>query len=96
MTIPTEWFTVDEAAAYLGVSRRTVYKLTKEGRLRTYLLGKERTRRFRKEDLDRALRPLETSVGRQEIESLTALSATADPVLAELWSNAKDAAYDAL
>ena len=53
MGIPKEWYTLDEAAEYLGVSRRTVYKWTNDGSLRTSWLGKERTRRFRTEDLDR-------------------------------------------
>jgi excisionase family DNA binding protein len=47
-----EWFTVDEAAAYLRVSRRTVYKLVEEGRLQAYVIGHERHRRFRRGDLD--------------------------------------------
>jgi excisionase family DNA binding protein len=59
MTMPKEWYTLDEAAEYLGVSKRTVYKWSKEGRLRTYILGQERTRRFRKEDLDSVPRLLE-------------------------------------
>jgi excisionase family DNA binding protein len=52
MTQAKEWFTVDEAAEYLCISRRTVYKLTEEGRLPAYTIGKERHRRFRKKDLD--------------------------------------------
>ena len=91
-----EWYTVDEAAKYLGVSRRTIYKLSKEGRLRTHILGKERTRRFRKEDLDKVPQPLESGAEQREIQALTALSAAGDPLLAELWSNEKDAAYDAV
>ena len=58
MVIPKEWFKLDEAAEYLGVSKRTVYKWSKEGRLKTYILGRERTRRFRKEDLDKVPQPL--------------------------------------
>jgi excisionase family DNA binding protein len=93
MAIVKEWFTVGEAAEYLCVSRRTIYKLTKEGRLPAFRISKERHRRFRKEDLDRALRP------NQEVASLdipAKLTARADPVLAELWDNEKDAAYDRL
>ncbi|MBI2851354.1 MAG: helix-turn-helix domain-containing protein [Chloroflexi bacterium] len=48
-----EWFTVEEAAEYLRVSRRTIYKLTTEGRLPAFRIGEERHRRFRKEDLDK-------------------------------------------
>jgi excisionase family DNA binding protein len=91
MAITKEWFTVDEAAEYLCVSRRTIYKLTKEGRLPAFRIGKERHRRFRKEDIDKALRPDEEATN---LEALLRLSAKTDPVLAEVWDNEKDAAYD--
>lgn len=91
MVITKEWFTVEEAAEYLCVSKRTIYKLTKEGRLPAFRIGKERHRRFRKEDLDKVPRPGEEAAN---IEALLKLSARADPVLAEIWDNARDAAYD--
>jgi len=91
MVITKEWFTVKEAAEYLCVSRRTIYKLTKEGRLPAFRIGKERHRRFRKEDLDKVPRPGEEITN---VEALLKLSAKADPVLAEVWDNDKDAAYD--
>ena len=91
MVITKEWFTVEEAAEYLCVSRRTIYKLTKEGRLPAFRIGKERHRRFRKEDIDKVPRPGEESAN---AEMLLKLSAKADPVLAEVWDNEKDAAYD--
>ena len=91
MVITKEWFTVEEAAEYLCVSKRTIYKLTKEGRLPAFRIGKERHRRFRKEDLDKVPRPGEAAVN---IEALLKLSARADPVLAEIWDNERDAAYD--
>jgi len=47
-----EWFTVQEAAKYLRVSRRTIYKWTEEGKLLTYIIGDRRHRRYRKSDLD--------------------------------------------
>ena len=47
-----EWFTVEEAARYLRVSRRTIYKWTGEGKLPTYIIGDRRHRRYRKSDLD--------------------------------------------
>ena len=93
MVITKEWFTVEEAAEYLCVSRRTIYKLTKEGRLPAFLIGKERHRRFRKEDLNKVPRPGEEIAN---VEALLKLSAKADPVLAEVWDNDKDAAYDRL
>ena len=91
MVIAQEWFTIAEAAEYLRVSKRTIYKFTKEGRLPAFRIGQERHRRFRKEDLDKV--PLlngETKT-REEILELTAKS---DPVLAEIWGTEKDAAYD--
>ena len=91
MVITKEWFTVEEAAEYLCVSKRTIYKLTKEGRLPAFRIGKERHRRFRKEDLDRVPRPGEEAAN---IEALLKLSARADSVLAEIWDNERDAAYD--
>jgi excisionase family DNA binding protein len=91
MVITKEWFTVEEAAEYLCVSRRTIYKLTREGRLPAFRIGKERHRRFRKEDIDKVPRPGEEIAN---VEMLLKLSAKADPVLAEVWDNEKDAAYD--
>ena len=91
MVITKEWFTVEEAAEYLCVSRRTIYKLTKEGRLPAFRIGKERHRRFRREDIDKVPRPGEEI---ENVEMLLKLSAKADPVLAEVWDNEKDAAYD--
>jgi len=93
MVITKEWFTVEEAAEYLCVSRRTIYKLTKEGRLPAFRIGKERHRRFRKEDIDKVPRPGEETAN---VEALLKLSAKADRVLAEVWDNEKDAAYDRL
>lgn len=59
MGVPIEWFTVEEAARYLRVSRRTIYKWSKNGRLPTYLIGDRRHRRYRKDDLDKVPRPAE-------------------------------------
>jgi excisionase family DNA binding protein len=96
MAIPTEWFTLDEASEYMRVSKRTIYKWCKEGRLATYRLSQERTRRFRREDLDRVPKLIETRGREEGEEALTPLTAIGDPVLAELWNNERDAAYDAL
>jgi excisionase family DNA binding protein len=91
MVIAKEWFTVEEAAEYLCVSKRTIYKLTQEGRLPAYHLGRERHRRFRKQDLDKVPRTVEDA---KNLENMLVLTARADPVLAEIWDNDKDAAYD--
>ncbi len=91
MVITKEWFTVEEAAEYLCVSRRTIYKLTKESRLPAFRIGRERPRRFRKEDLDKVPRPGEET---GNLDGLLKLTAAVDPVLAEIWDNEEDAAYD--
>ena len=50
--LPQEWFTVEEAARYLRVSKRTIYKWSSNGRLTAYLIGDRKHRRYRKGDLD--------------------------------------------
>ena len=91
MVTAKEWFTVEEAAEYLRVSRRTIYKLTERGCLPAFRIGSQRHRRFRREDLDSALQPDGEVAVRH---GLLRLTAEADPVLAEVWDNEKDAAYD--
>jgi excisionase family DNA binding protein len=86
-----EWFTVDEAAGYLRVSRRTIYKLCADG----YLLGHRSSprghRRFRKEELDELMKG---DIRESDTDGLLDLTALADPVLADIWDNERDAAYD--
>ncbi len=91
MVIAKEWFTIQEAAEYLCVSKRTIYKLTQEGRLPAFQIGRERHRRFRKEDLDKVPRTPETI---KSLDAIMTLSASADPLLAEIWDNERDAVYD--
>ena len=91
MLTTKEWFTVEEAAQYLRVSRRTIYKLTREGRLPAFRIGRERHRRFKKEDLDRVPRSGDEPRGLEGI-----LNLKDDPVLAEIWDNERDAGYDRL
>ena len=91
MVITKEWFTIEEAAEYLCVSKRTIYKLTKEGRLPAFRIGRERHRRLRKEDLDKVPRTPETI---KSMDAIMTLSASADPLLAEIWDNDRDAVYD--
>lgn len=45
-----EWFTIPEAATYLGVSEPTIYRWMKEGKLSFYKVGD--STRFRKENLE--------------------------------------------
>jgi excisionase family DNA binding protein len=84
---PQEWCTIDEAASHLRVSRRTIYQLLQDGQLASYRVGKAGHRRFKREDLDRVMQ-------KEAGEEIYAMSAVADPVLAELWDNEKDAEYD--
>jgi len=91
MVITKEWFTVEESAEYLRVSKRTIYKLTKEGRLPAFRIGQERHRRFRKEDLDKV--PQLRDEEKNE-EVFLNLNAESDPILAEVWDNEKDSMYD--
>ena len=93
MVIQQEWFTVDEAAEYLRVSRRSIYKLCQEGDLEAYRTADSGHRRFRKEDLDSVMKK---NTPESETDALLVLTAAADPVLAELWDNDMDAAYDRL
>ncbi len=92
MVIAKEWFTVEEAAEYLCVSKRTIYKLTKEGRLPAFRIGRERHRRFRKDDLDEV--PKQSGAG--DNDEVVRLTASNDPVLAGVWDNERDSAYDRL
>lgn len=84
---PQEWYSIDEAAKYLRVSRRTVYQLVQARQIVSYRLGRGGHRRFRREDLERVMQ-------RENAPAADALSGVEDPVLAELWDNEKDAEYD--
>jgi excisionase family DNA binding protein len=91
MTTQQEWFTVDEAAKHLRVSKRTIYRLCHEKKLMGYRTSKRGSWRFRKDELDKALKK---SALENQADNLVVLTAEADPVLAEVWDNEKDAAYD--
>ena len=82
-----EWYTIEESASYLRVSRRTMYQLIHDAQLTPYRVGTGGHRRFRRDDLTRLMR-------KEDSEFIEAMTASADPVLAELWDNQKDAEYD--
>lgn len=82
-----EWYTIDEAAKYLRVSRRTVYQFVKERQIVSYRLVNGGHRRFRREDLERTMH-------REKVPAADAFNGVEDPVLAELWDNERDAEYD--
>jgi excisionase family DNA binding protein len=52
-----EWFTPSEAAAYLRVSRQTVYNYMDQGLLKYYELRSGGGRRLRRVDLEALLTP---------------------------------------
>jgi excisionase family DNA binding protein len=51
------WMTSGEAAAYLGVSKKTILEWARRGQIKGYVLSgyKRHTWRFRQEDLDASL-----------------------------------------
>jgi excisionase family DNA binding protein len=54
---PTGLLTIDEAARYLSVSKSSLRRWTRLGKLVCSRVGTRRERRFRREDLDRVLHP---------------------------------------
>ena len=52
-----EWLTLDEAAAYLKLSKPSIYRLCTEGRLPFYKIAGTGQRRFKQVDLDALLEP---------------------------------------
>lgn len=84
-----EWYSVTEAANYLSVSKRTVQQLIHDGEMIAYRVGRGGHHRIRRMDLD-------SPMHRNDPTGLTELSAAEDPVLAELWDNEQDTAYDRL
>lgn len=59
-----EWLTVEEAAAYLKVSKPSIYRYCSEGRLPFYNLAGTGTRRFKRSDLDAMLEPGQATPGK--------------------------------
>ena len=51
-----EWLTEEQAQEYLQVSRTTLYRWQREGRLTVYKFGK--LRRYKREDLDALAEPI--------------------------------------
>ena len=87
--LPERWLAVAEAAKYLGVSQRTIYDWTKEGRLGAYRTPTGGLLRFRRADLDVCL----VLTAPQEPRPITEKEAL---VLTALWDNEADAVYDTL
>ncbi len=84
-----EWYSVEDAAKYLSVSKRTVQQLIRDGEMVAYRVGRGGHRRIRRVDLDGPMH-------REDPSGLEELGGAEDPVLSELWDNEQDAAYDRL
>ena len=82
-----EWYSLDDAAKYLSVSKRTVQQLIRDGEMVAYRVGRGGHRRIRRTDLDGPMH-------REDHSGLVELVGAEDAVLAELWDNEQDAAYD--
>ena len=82
------WFTLEEAAEYLRVSKRTVRDLVAKEQVTAYRVSPKGSLRFKAQDLDEALEPASTRH--------TVLRDIDYPVLAELWDNEYDAIFDEL
>jgi excisionase family DNA binding protein len=60
--VATEFVTGTQAAAILGVTRRSIYNMIQDGRIRAYRIGPTgRDLRIRRNDLEAALVPVEPS-----------------------------------
>ena len=84
-----EWYSVEDAAKYLSVSKRTVQQLIRDGEMVAYRVGRGGHRRIRRTDLDGPMH-------REDHSGSVELAGAEDPVLSELWDNEQDAAYDRL
>jgi excisionase family DNA binding protein len=59
-----EWFTVAEAAEYLRLSKPSIYRLVSQGVLTAHTIGGKGERRFKRADLNAALRREPKKTGR--------------------------------
>ena len=84
-----EWYSVEDAANYLSVSKRTVQQLIRDGEMVAYRIGRGGHRRIRRTDLDGPMH-------REDQSGSVELAGTDDPVLSELRDNEQDGAYDRL
>lgn len=84
--VQTEWLTIPEASRYLKVTRATLYRWARQGRLRLYKLGARATR-VRRSDLDRMALPKDSSEG-------LVWARLSEETFARDWDNERDAVYD--
>jgi excisionase family DNA binding protein len=86
-----EWLTVAEAADYLKISRDTIYRWAKQGKLTLYKLGG--LTRLRQSELDALIVP-KIRAGRVEGKlKLDPWSSLSEEAFAD-WDNPEDAIYD--
>lgn len=83
-TARSEWLTVGEACDTLRVTKATLYRWARQGRLRLYKLSSRATR-LRRSELERMFSP------RDEDMAWTALS---EQTFAEDWDSEEDTVYD--
>jgi len=81
---PSDWLTIADACLYLRVTRATVYRWARQGRLRLFKVGARATR-VRRSDLDLLAMPAERP---------QAWPALSEAAFAQDWDNEDDAAYD--
>lgn len=67
MSSERRWLTIEEAAEYLRVSRRTIYRWVHDGLLPGYRAGPRGPWRFRQEDLDGLMRRAGTEEAGEEL-----------------------------
>ncbi|MDZ4277630.1 MAG: helix-turn-helix domain-containing protein [Dehalococcoidia bacterium] len=79
-----EWLTIAEVCAILQVTRATLYRWARQGKLRLYKLGARATR-VRRADLDRMLEPANAA---------DAWAKLSEASFVRDWDNEKDASYD--
>lgn len=82
-SVSTDWMTIAEACQYLRITRSTLYRWAREGRLRLYRMG-SRTTRVKRPDLERMA----------STEGTDSWAALSEPAFDSDWDNEKDAAYD--
>ncbi|MEX2430722.1 MAG: helix-turn-helix domain-containing protein [Dehalococcoidia bacterium] len=82
------WLTLEEAAAYIRVSERTMRNLVAKEQVTAYRVAPNGALRFKAGDLDGAMEP----VSRRH----AVLRDIDYPVLAELWDNPYDDIFDEL
>lgn len=85
-SINTDWLTVSEACSYLKVTRATLYRWAREGKLRLHKLG-PRSTRIRRSELD----TMSQAEAPRESDGWARLS---EESFARDWENDLDAAYD--